>query len=150
MKFETKPSEVLTQISDLLSQVDLVPVGLNASNLHLFCKMSESGTVEGVIGVETYGDSFLLRSLAVREGFRNQGIARSLLDEAFQFAKSNGYYHAYLLTETIGDVMHRQGFREVPRCHVPEEMQQSPFLKGICKCSTPLMYKNIGEEHQDV
>lgn len=146
MRLENKLPEVIKQISDLLTHAGLVPVNLEANNVHLFYRMSESGKMTGVIGVETYGDGFLLRSLAVRAESRNQGVARSLLEEAFDFARNNGCFHAYLLTETIGDTMQRRGFREVSRCQVPEAMHQSPFLQGICKCSMPLMYKNIGEE----
>lgn len=147
MRIENKSPEIVRQISELLIQAELIPVNLEANNVHLFCEMSESGTLEGVIGVETYGTSFLLRSLAVRAESRNQGIARSLLDEAFEFARNTGCFHAYLLTETIRDTMQRRGFREISRCQAPEAMHQSPFLQGVCKCSMPIMYKNIGEEN---
>lgn len=143
MKLEVKRPEIINQISELLTQSQLVPVGLDQDHLHLFCHIAESGEIIGVVGVEVYGAVCLLRSLTVREDKRSQGIAHALLTEAVNFARSVKSFEAYLLTETIGDIMSRYGFRDIPREYVPSELLQSPFFNGICPCSCQLMHKNI-------
>ena len=143
MKVEVKTPEILFQLSELLKSSGLVPEGLQKDNLYLFCEREDSGTMVGVVGMEIYGNVCLLRSLAVRENKRNQGIARSLLKQAFELARSIKSYEVYLLTETIGDTMHKYGFRDVYRDNVPNGLLESPFFNGICPCSCHLMYKNI-------
>ena len=143
MKVEIKTPEIIFQFSELLKSSELVPEGLEKDNLYLFCEREESGAIVGVVAVETYGNVCLLRSLAVQENKQNRGIARSLLKEAFEYARSVKSYEMYLLTETIVDMMYRYGFRNVHRDKVPNEFLESPFFNGLCSCSCQLMYKNI-------
>lgn len=145
MKLDTKSPKDLATISELLIAANLVPVGLANENLHLFCARDAVGQIIGVVGVEVYSKGSLLRSLAVKDSMRNQGIARALLREAFQFAKSVQSYDLYLLTETIGDTMRRYGFKDIDRDQVPSDLLESPFFNGICPCSCQLMHKNIQE-----
>jgi len=138
-----KTAENIFQIRELLKSAELVPEGLEKDNLTFFCAREDSGKIIGVVGVEIYGDACLLRSLAVEKSKRNQGIARSLIQQAFAFACSVKSYNAYLLTETIGDTMHRYGFKDLAREEAPKALLQSPFFNGMCPCSCQLMYKNI-------
>lgn len=150
MKIKVKTPEIISQLSELLKSSELVPEGLEKNNLHLFYERDESGALIGVIGVEMYGDACLLRSLAVLENKRNQGIARSLIKEAFEFARSVKSYEVYLLTQTIGNTMYGYGFRNVHRDKVPNDLITSPFFNGICPCSCHVMHKNIMEGSNNV
>ena len=145
MKLEQKTENALNEISDLLLASNLVPVQLESDNLHFFCHYDNKGKMVGVIGVEVYDTSCLLRSLAVISEMRNSGIARSLLKEALAFAKSIASYDIYLITETIGDTMERYGFCDIAREKVPDSILKSPYLNGICPCSSRIMYRNIDE-----
>lgn len=149
MKLAVKSEPNLAKVSQLLSQADLVPIGLENDQLHLFCELAEEEQLIGVIGVEVYGSACLLRSLAVREDRRNAGIARMLLKEALAFAQQSQCFDVYIITETIGDTMLRYGFTNITRKDVPQEILQSPFFNGICPCTSQVMYKNIkeGEGH---
>lgn len=147
MNLLTKKPEMLSQINDLLISSNLVPEGLEKDNLYLFYESDESVSVVGVIGVETYGDSCLLRSLAVRGDKRNHGIARKLIREALNFARLGKKLNVYLITETIGDTMLRYGFSNIAREDVPEDILKSPFFNGICPCSCQIMHKNLGESN---
>ena len=146
MKLDNRTDADLAEFSKLLVSAELVPVGLNNKNLQLFCHRDDSGHIVGVVGVGIYRNGGLLRSLAVREDMRHQGIARSLLQEAYEFAGRNNCHHLYLLTETIGETMKRYGFSDILRKHAPSELLASPFFNGICPCSSRLMHKNIQEE----
>lgn len=145
MNLLTKTPETLSQISELLISSNLVPEGLEKDNLYLFYESDEAKGVTGVIGVEAYGDSCLLRSLAVRGDKRNQGIARNLIREALDFARLDMKFNVYLITETISDTMIRYGFSNIAREDVPGDILKSPFFNGICPCSCQIMHKNIGE-----
>ena len=143
MKLSVKTPEMLSQISDLLTSSNLVPEGLEKENLTLFYKTDKLERVVGAIGVELYGDSCLLRSLAVHKNNRNLGIARTLIHEALGFACSEKSFNVYLITETIGDTMIRYGFNNISRDDVPQEIIKSPFFNGICPCSCQIMHKKV-------
>lgn len=143
MQVIEKSADILSQASALLISSKLVPEGLEKDQLTFFCQFDEKKNVIGLIGVELYGDCCLLRSLAVREDQRNQGIARSLIKEALKFAYDMKSFDVYLITETIGDTMERYGFIDVARESVPPDLLESPFFNGICPCSCRLMHKNI-------
>ncbi len=145
MKLEQKTEYALNEINDLLIASDLVPVQLASDKLHFFCHNDNAGKMDGVIGVEVYGKSCLLRSLTVTSEMRNRGIARSLLEEALAFARSIASYDIYLITETIGDTMERYRFLDIGREKVPDAILKSPYLNGICPCSSRIMYRNIDE-----
>lgn len=145
MKLSAKAPEILSQISELLTSSNLVPEGLKKENLTLFYKSDDLEKVVGVIGVEVYGDACLLRSLAVRDDQRNLGIARTLIQEAFEFACLEKCFDVYLITETIGAAMMRYGFNNISRDDVPPEILKSPFFNGICPCSCQIMHKNVKE-----
>lgn len=143
MKLDNKTEQVLTEIRDLLVSAELVPVELASDHLHIFYEKDCFGKIVGVIGIEVYGNDSFLRSLAVRKGMRNQGIARSLLNEALVFAKRIRSYNLYLITETIGETMSRHGFSDIPREQVPSAILKSPYFNGICPCSCRIMYRDI-------
>lgn len=143
MQVMEKNADILSQASALLINSKLVPEGLEKDHLTLFYQPDEKKNVIGLIGVELYSGCCLLRSLAVREDRRNQGIARSLIKEALKFAYDKKSFDVYLITETIGDTMERYGFVDVGRESAPSDLLESPFFHGICPCSSRLMHKNI-------
>lgn len=146
MKLCNKTDDLLSEISNLLLSAELVPVELDSDNLHVFYQQNDCEQIVGVVCVEVFAQGSLLRSLAVREDMRNKGIARSLLNEAFEFARSIQSYDLYLLTETIGETMYRYGFRDIRRKQIPSDLLSSPFFHGICPCSCQLMHRNLQEE----
>lgn len=143
MKLEDKRETKLAMVRQLLSHAGLAAIGLENDQLHLFCEFTEEGQMVGVVGVELYGKTVFLRSLAVREDKRNAGIARALWKEALLFAYQSRCVDVYLITEILGDTMLRYGFDHITRKDVPQEILQSPFFNGICSCSSQVMYRNI-------
>ncbi|WP_255351813.1 GNAT family N-acetyltransferase [Propionispora sp. 2/2-37] len=118
---------------------------MEKEELTLFCRFDEGKRIIGVIGIKRYGQSCLLRSLAVSKEHRNKGIACVLLKEAFQFARNEKIIDAYLLTETIGDMLKCYGFNEVSRETVPADILTSPFFNGICPLSSQLLHRKLEE-----
>jgi hypothetical protein len=65
MRLEKKNYHALCEFSKLLTTAGLAPVGLDSSNLYLFCQKDNLGRIAGVVGLEAYGDSSLLRSFGL-------------------------------------------------------------------------------------
>jgi amino-acid N-acetyltransferase len=99
--------------------------------------------IAGVIGVEIYGDYGLLRSLAVNNNFRNQGIADKLLLHIEQLAATKNLKAIYLLTETAPDYFTRKGYQTITRADVPANVQQSSEFSHVCPQSAIVMQKII-------
>lgn len=99
----------------------------------------------GTVGIETYGDIGLLRSLAVDNGYRNQKIGERLFREALNLARSRRIQTLYLLTTTAAEYFARRGFRDIPRENVPVAIQQTEQFSSICPDSANVMELNLQE-----
>jgi amino-acid N-acetyltransferase len=71
------------------------------------------GRVIGSVGVERYGLSALLRSLAVAPEYRGQGLGRALVERPLQEAREQGVKRIVLLTETAPEFFPKFGFRHI-------------------------------------
>ena len=96
----------------------------------------------GSVGLEIYGQSALLRSLAVHPDFRGNGLGKRLVNEITQTARARGITRLYLLTDTAEDFFKRLGFKSVSRDEVPEEVKQSIEFTTLCT-ESPSMMKEI-------
>jgi amino-acid N-acetyltransferase len=108
-------------------------VGYYNSNGHLIA----SG------GLEFYGTSALLRSLAVRETFRNQSLATNILNELIFKAKDQHITSIYLLTESAYDYFLKRGFKDCSRDHVPELVKMSSEFSSVCPVSAKCLIYNF-------
>ncbi len=75
----------------------------------------------GCAGLELYGSSAILRSVAVAERLRGTGLGRRLTEEALALARRRGVRRLYLFTMTAEEFFQRFGFR---RIHI-DEMDQN-------------------------
>jgi amino-acid N-acetyltransferase len=71
----------------------------------------------GCAGLELYGASAILRSVAVAERLRGTGLGRRLTQEAIALARRRGVRRLYLFTLTAERFFERFGFR---RIHIDE------------------------------
>jgi SAM-dependent methyltransferase/N-acetylglutamate synthase-like GNAT family acetyltransferase len=95
----------------------------------------QNGSLVGVIGLERYADAGLVRSFAVAQGWRGQGVGRDLGNALLQRATAAGVKKVYLLTNTIHDLAAKHGFREIPREAVPAAVRESVEFRLNC-CTT--------------
>jgi amino-acid N-acetyltransferase len=108
-----------------------------------FAVSKKGDDVTGIIGLEIYGDYALLRSLAVDNNFRNQGIADKLLQHIEELAAAKSLKAIYLLTETAPEYFTRKGYHKITRDDVPAEVQQSSEFSHVCPQSAIVMRKPI-------
>lgn len=118
-------------IEALLEGASLPTDGLDATELLV---LEENGAVVGVVGFESYGQTALLRSLAVAPERRGGGLARVLLVCAFTVMRARGFTVAYGLTSTIPELMLKLGFTELSRAALPEALGASAQLRGAQAC----------------
>ena len=65
-----------------------------------FIVAEREGELIGVAGLEVYGASALLRSVAVEDGWRGSGVGKALIDRALDQARQAGIEDVFLLTTT--------------------------------------------------
>ena len=126
-----------------LLTAEKLPTADLPQTLENFVVTLQSEDLTGVAGLEIYGNYGLLRSLAVNNNFRNQGIAAELLLHAEQIAAAKSLKIIYLLTETATDYFSRKGYQKIMRADVPAEVQQSSEFSHVCPQSAIVMQKRI-------
>ncbi|MFM9910039.1 MAG: arsenic resistance N-acetyltransferase ArsN2 [Chitinophagaceae bacterium] len=112
-------------------------------NLTHFFVVREADKLQGLIGLEIYGDSGLLRSMATSPLHRNKGIATLLVTKLLGYAKTLGLKEVFLFTETAAEFFQKRGFQYIRREEAPEDISQSSEFTHLCPSSAILMKKEI-------
>ncbi len=103
--------------------------------------VDEHGAIAGVAGVERYGESGLLRSVAVDQHWRGHGLGERLLDQRLRYADRSGIRDTYLLTTTADVYFERRGFRRITREELPPDVARSPEAAEICGNTAVVMVR---------
>lgn len=100
---------------------------------------------EAVIALQRFGDGLgLLRSLAVADEAKGQGLGTRLVQELEQFCKKQGLTDLYLLTTTAEDFFDHLRYTRVDRVAVPAAIQASAEFSAICPADAVVMHKALG------
>ncbi len=121
-------------IEALLASVEL-PAAKLREQIGNFLVARASGRVVGCVGLEPYGETALLRSLAVLPEQRGQGVGARLVAGILERARRLGAREAVLLTTTVQAMAAAMGFEEIPRESVPAAVRESWEFKADC-CGT--------------
>jgi amino-acid N-acetyltransferase len=138
-----KPADLSTVLG-LLTRAGLPTDGVDAGSLADFVIAEAGGTPVGVVGLEVYRESALLRSAAVEEEWRGSGVGRVLIDRALAMSNERGIRDVFLLTTTAEHYFPRFGFACVGRESVPEALQASAEFQGACPSTAVVMRKCMG------
>lgn len=131
----------------LLQETDLPPDGIE---LHMedFLIVRHPEAVAGPeiligsVGLELYGESALIRSLAVHPDFQGKGLGTRLVNRAIDVGRNRGITRLFLLTDTAENFFKKKGFKIVTRDQVPDDMKQSIEFTTLCT-SSPSMMREI-------
>jgi amino-acid N-acetyltransferase len=126
----------------LLKKANLPVQGVDANALTNFVIAEHEGMPIGVVGLELYRESALLRSAAVEESWRGSGVGRALVDRALALTREKGIQDVFLLTTTAEDYFPRFGFACIARDSVPEGIQASAEFQGACPSSAVVMCRH--------
>src|SRR5687767_9107931 len=85
----------------------------------------DTGELIGSGGLEMYGDSALLRSVAIKEHVRGQELGKKIVDDLVTQARNSKINNIFLLTETAKDFFTKKGFTIVSRDEVPSQVKAS-------------------------
>lgn len=114
----------LAAIELLLSGSNLTTAGVT-DQLGRFLAAEDDGRVIACAGMEVYGSSALLRSVAVRSDYRNRGLARTLVAKLLARARQEGVAQLYLLTSTAAAYFQKFGFTPVDRDEIEKAVLAS-------------------------
>ncbi len=133
----------LPAVLGLLTQAGLPTEGVDTEALRDFVIAEDGDTAVGVVGLEVYRESALLRSAAVEESWRGSGVGRALIDRALALSKERGIRDVFLLTTTAEHYFPPFGFACIGRESVPEAVRASAEFRGACPSTAVVMRKSM-------
>jgi len=132
----------LEAVFGLLERSGLPRAGV-ADNFSQFLVAEAGGRLVGVVGLELYGQSALLRSAAVEESWRGSGVGRVLVERALDLARERGIDDVYLLTTSAEHYFPKFGFVCVRRDDVAPGVIASEEFQTACPASATVMRKHV-------
>lgn len=142
VELRTAGAEDLPGVLSLLGRAALPTAGVADAFSH-FIVAEAGGKLVGVVGLELYGQSALLRSAAVEESWRGSGVGRVLVERALDLARQQRIEDVYLLTTTAEQYFPKFGFACVSRDAVAEGVQSSIEFQTACPASAVAMRKSL-------
>lgn len=133
----------IAQVHALLQESGLPVNDLESAAID-FLVIHDGGQITGVIGVEKYGETGLLRSLAVKPTAMGRGMGSLLVRAIERHACAMGIGQLVLLTETAAPFFSRHGFRLIGRNAVPALLRKSDQFRTLCPSSASCMRKKLG------
>ncbi|WP_372867875.1 arsenic resistance N-acetyltransferase ArsN2 [Pseudomonas sp.] len=145
MKATIEAVELNPQVQQLLADCQLPTDDLQdaANHLQLFGCQADVRLV-GLVGLQMHGADALLRSLAVADSARGQGLGAELLAYAEQQAAAHGVQTIYLLTTTAEAFFTQRGYRLAERSAAPPAIAATRQLRGLCPATAAFMCKHLG------
>ncbi len=142
VELRTADSKDLPGVLSLLGRAALPTAGIDDDFSHFIVAESQ-GKLVGVVGLELYGASALLRSAAVEESWRGTGVGRVLVERALDVARQQRIDDVYLLTTTAEQYFPRFGFACVSRDAVAAGVRSSIEFRAACPASAVVMRKSL-------
>ncbi len=128
-------------VADLLASHNL-PLDGFPDDVPLLLIAKEGEQLVGCAGIERYGASGLLRSVAVVAEMHGRGLGHRLTAAIIDMAQANGIDALYLLTETAAHFFPKFGFAPTTRDDVPESVKRSVEFTGACPASALVMVRH--------
>lgn len=104
---------------------------------------AEDGSLLGAIGLESYGDAGLLRSLVVDSGQRGRGLGVALTRELERRAQEQGIRTLYLLTTTAAEFFPKLGYEPCDRASVPASIAATEEFRSLCPDTAVCLLKRL-------
>jgi len=144
---QSKPKPALASdeagIKATLAGCELPYKDITPDHLRHFWVMRDGPKLAGVVGLEVFEGVGLLRSLAVQEAYRGQGVGSQLTRVAEGYARSQGVKALYLLTTTAPDFFARHGYQRTDRAAAPTPLQGTAEFQSLCPDSAVCMVKEL-------
>ena len=127
----------------LLTQAGLPVDDLEAEKLAFTAECDEA--IQGVIGIESFGDTALLRSLVIAEPARGKGVGQLLVSALEVASAETGVTEMWLLTIDADGWFSRLGYKVRDRAGAPSSIRKTREFSGLCPGDAVLMSKKLAE-----
>lgn len=124
-----------------LTDAGLPTDDLTSDHMPGFLFAVENDRPVGMIGLQQFGKTGLLRSLVVDPGVRSGGIGRELVDALEARAFELGVSELWLLTIDADRYFSRLGYEVADRAKVPEVIRNTAEFSSLCPGDAALMKK---------
>lgn len=132
------------EVATKLLQASGLPVDdLSAQRIGNFLAASIDGALVGFIGLESFPNIGLLRSLVVDPGTRDAGLGRLLVTELEARARQSGITELWLLTIDADRYFSKLGYQVQERHAAPEVIRRTDEFSTLCPGDAVLMKKTI-------
>ena len=101
------------------------------------------GSLAGVIGLQSFTEVGLLRSLVVAKSARSTGCGSKLVQAVERIASEAGVRQLWLLTTDARGYFEDRGFQAVSRELAPVAIRQTAEFTSLCPASAVLMMKTL-------
>ena len=136
----------LPAVIELLEECELPTAGVAEHFEHFMLEFEGEKSI-ACAGLEIHERAGLLRSVAVAEHHRSDGLGTKLVQAIFEDAKANHLSSVSLLTTTAQDYFPRFGFQTTPRTSLPESLNASTEFRGACPDSAIAMTLVLEKSH---
>ncbi len=130
-------------IGQLLQESGLPTADLGPDKLDGFLVVEDGDELAGLIGLQVYGTTGLLRSLVVAKQVRSAGLGGKLVGELESAAQTAGIRELWLLTIDAERFFEQQGFTIVNRETVPDVIRETHEFSDFCPGDAFLMMKKF-------
>src|ERR1700730_4759263 len=128
----------LEEIPRLLKDAGLTLEGIN--NCEFWVAKNARNQTIGAVGLETWGNQGLLRSLVVEKTSRGKGIGRKLVLRIIKEAKKRDLQELFLITEAVKEYYQKLGFTLIDREMVQGPVLNSAEFRGACLETADVMH----------
>jgi amino-acid N-acetyltransferase len=139
---ETASGADIAGVHRLLSGARLPVEGLDP-RVQLLVARRDDRDIVGSAALEEYPGGALLRSVAVAEELRGEGLGQRLTAAALDLARQRGHARVYLLTTTAAAFFPRFGFTPIARADVPDDVRGSVEFTSACPSSALVMRADL-------
>jgi amino-acid N-acetyltransferase len=145
IKFQSATSGDVAAIQMLLADCHLPTEGVD--RLTDNCLVAKVGSrLVGTVALEPYGQSALLRSLAVAPDYRGRALGRSLCARMVSHSRLLGVEELYLLTTDAERYFSALDFKRIERGEVPPQIRETSQFRSVCPTSAVCMTRDISHE----
>ncbi|RDU37482.1 hypothetical protein DRW41_06445 [Neobacillus piezotolerans] len=134
--------EDVERIVGFLEKAGLGTAGIDEETMEHFLIAEDEGEIKACLGIELFGDSGLLRSLALSEGLGGHKLFM-LFEQMLVFAKKRGLKAVYLATNkrTAIPFFEMVGFGMIVKSELPEEFFRSSHVMDILNVENSVFLK---------
>lgn len=124
----------LDLIAELLKQNDLPYQDIKTAGKDFFLAYDNSLFI-GCVGLEKFVRIALLRSVVVKEEYRNKSYGKQICSSLVEYAKAQGIKELYLLTTIAKDFFEKIGFETIERNSTPDRIKNTTEFSSLCPAS---------------